>query len=196
MTDTRRRNVMTFVGETGAGKTTLLLETLKQYSGGMVTILDPQNERELVQNFAKIPLDKIQYQNNGRYRCVTRDWKNFTNECLKNYNPESNKKGIIIYDDASSYITQDEFKPLTDLMSGVRHKSLDMGFMFHNLWRIPPYILHSSTYITIFKTGEPIDRQAAGRFPHSERIINAFLSVDANPDPHYFEIVKIHGVHG
>ena len=193
--ESRRRYAVTLVGETETGKTTAAIQMIDSYTDGMVTIFDPNNENDL-RKYSQIPLEQIAYQKKGVYRCVTIDHKAFTLECLKNYNRTTNsgKKGLIVYDDCTPYFSQQPDKDILQLMVGVRHASNDIITCFHQLWRIPPFVIDNSQIIVIFKTGESPEKGDIKRFRHGARIMEAFKRVEAHPDPHHYEIVITTGV--
>ena len=189
----KRRNVVTVVGETEAGKTTLILELIKDYDPerGMVTILDTQGESKLKQ-FAEINMNQITMQKSGIYRVMSQNWKTFVDESRKNFMPGSEKKGLVFIDDAD-LIEQNEYKPLTDLLGGVRHKKVDFISSYHNLWRVPPYIMDNTQILILFKTGEAIEKGNIKRFKKGARIMEAQIEVEENPNKHFYKIIPLHG---
>ena len=190
--DTRRRLVITVVGETESGKTTWCVTECDNYNGGRVTILDYQQARNLAK-YPTMPMSYVDKQRKGIYRVVNHDWKKFTELCVKAYQ-RNDMKGLIYYDDASTYMLSNEFKPLTDLMGGVRHKGCDIITTHHQLWSVPPYIMNNTQILVLFKTGEAADKGDPKRFKHYDRIQEAFNRVSANSNKHYHEIVKLYGI--
>ena len=188
-----RRLVTVIVGETEAGKTTQLIKMIDNYQRGMQTIFDPQFERAL-RKYPEVPLEWIHKQTKGTYRYTGTDVKGFIDQCLLNYNFKSDKEGHVCFDDSTPHFEQQTYRPLNDLMYGVRHKHLDITFLFHNLWRVPPYIMDAAQIVVIFKTGEHPSKGDVKRFRHGERILEAFEQVSKHPNKHYFKIVKIHGL--
>lgn len=188
-----RRNVVTVVGETGTGKTTLVDSIIQDYlpERGMVTILDTQGER-LLKKYPEISMDKIRLQKSGQYRVTSQNWKSFIDECAKVYKPGSESKGLVYLDDAD-LIPQAEYKPLTDMLGGVRHKHLDFMSSYHLLWRVPPYIMDNSQLLILFKTGEAIEKGDIKRFKHGARIMEAQQEVEANPNQFFHKVIKLHG---
>jgi len=189
----KRRNVVTVVGETEAGKTTLIKRLIEDYdpNRGMVTILDTQGESAL-KKYAEIEMNQIKLQKSGVYRVTSQNYKSFIEECRNNFKPGSQKKGMVYIDDAD-LMEQNEFKPLTDMLGGVRHKKLDFISSHHNLWRVPPYIMDNSQILILFKTGEAIDKGNLKRFKKGERIMQAQVEVEENPNKHFYKIIPLHG---
>lgn len=190
---TRRRNVTVFVGETESGKTTAMMEVIDSYEHGMVTILDPNNEKDLAAKYSEITMDKVPLQKTGTYRVVSRDFKTFAKACLQNYNEHSEKEGLVCMDDLTSFVPQQKDEDLTELMVSVRHSRLDMILVFHQLWRVPPYILDNAQQLVLFKTGESTDKKDLARFPHSHRVLDAFKRVAGNVNRHHYEVVPLTG---
>lgn len=189
----KRRNAVTVVGETGSGKTTLVMDIIDSYlpERGMVTILDTQGEK-MLKKYPEIPMEKIILQKSGTYRVTSGDWQEFITQCAINYAPKTTKKGMLYIDDADK-ISQTEYKPITDLMGGVRHKELDFMSSFHLLWRVPSYIMDNSQILILFKTGESIDKGDLNRFKHGQRIAEAFEEVEANIDRHFYKVIPLYG---
>lgn len=188
-----RRKVTTIVGEVEIGKTTQALGIINPYEHGMVTIHDYQGEPQL-QSFPEIGLDQMRAQKSGKYRVSTSDWKTFIDHCLYNYRIGSDKKGMIYFDDMSSWVPQAKYQPLHDLMTGLRHKHLDILSTHHHLWRVPPYVMDDTHYLVIMKTGEAPDKGDVKRFKHGQRILEAFERVAASTNKHALEVVKLYGV--
>jgi len=189
--DTRRRKVVIICGESEIGKSTQTRGIIENYTDGMVTALDFNSE---IDYLAEIPLEMVPKQNKGNYKVTTVNWQRFIELCRINY-PEKGgkKKGLIVFEDASGYIKSQEHKPLMALMTGVRHRKLDILFIFHQLWRIPPFVMDQAQELVLFKTGEAQDKGDVKKFRHGDRIMKAFEEVEKNPNVHHFEIVKLTG---
>lgn len=189
----RRRRVIDIVGETEIGKTTALIEMLDNYSGGMGTIYDPQNEKEL-SKYPEMPSSLMIKQTSGIYRVTDCDFKTFINNCNLMYHRKSEKKGVVAIDDASSHTPSNPYPPLIKLMQGVRHKHLDIIMLFHQLWRIPPFVIDNTQTIILKKTGEEPEKGAASRFRHGSRLLEAFARVETDPNIYATEVVDLTGV--
>jgi hypothetical protein len=199
MTDDPRRQNIALIGETEIGKTTAFMKMIDDYDRGMVTILNYQNEPDICEAYPEIPLYPendspacIANQVKGVYQCQTTDWKGFIGEQLKNYHRDSKKSGMIVLDDASSYVLH-LYQPLLDLMIGLRHKKLDIIHVHHQLWRVPPFIIDNCQVLILFKTGEAIEKGDVKRFRHGDKIMEAQRIVEAHPDKHFCKMVKLTG---
>ena len=188
-----RRKVVTVIGETEIGKTSFVVSMLEKYRHGMVTIFDYQFER-LLRRYPEINFANMAAQRKGKYRVSSSDWKQFVDVANKLYNKTSTNKGLIYFDDATPYIPKQDYEPLLTLLTGVRHKRLDVMFSFHQLWTTPLQIVRNTQEIILFKTGESEDMGDLARFRHGDRIKEAFIRVKNHPDKHHFERIKLHGI--
>jgi len=189
----RRRKVIDIVGETEIGKTTALIEMIDNYDGGMVTILDVQHERALAK-YPEMPAGYMTRQTTGIYRVTDCDFKTFVDNCHLMYNKDSEKRGLVCFDDASGYINSAVYQPFLKLMQGVRHTGLDIIMLFHQLWRIPPYIVDNTQVMILKKTGETPDKGDVKRFRHGDRLLDAFALVESDEDMYYTQVVDLTGV--
>lgn len=183
-----RKNTIIW-GEKDAGKTSQILAMIDAFQHGKVIIYDKQNEFK----YWKYPLiDKgyIPFMKSGIYRFYDPDWKDF----IKMVDLHFPKKGLMILEDAGTYLDRTEFKPLTSIMGGVRHKYLDTILTFHQLSRIPPYVLANGDVFMIFKTNETIKADSElTKVPKYEQLRPHIEEVEAHPDIHHFKIVHIRG---
>lgn len=203
MSKGRRRRCVTIIGETDIGKTTAFCKMIDNYTGGMVSLLNYQGEPDLLARYREVPLYPedgspvcLAAQNSGVYQVVTTNWQGFIEECQKNFNKDSEKSGMVVFDDQSSYMPQGKYQPMVDLMVGLRHKRLDIINVHHQLMRVPPFIIDNTQTVILFKTGEDPDKLDPLRFRHGHRIIEAAREVEANPFKHFHKTIDLTGVEG
>lgn len=186
----RNRRLIVIPGLVNTGKTTQIMKMIDNYKHGKILIFDKQNDA-IYDVFAKIPIEAIKHQRSGIYKIFQTDWKEVIIEMNDHF-----RKGLIILEDAGSYLPQYEFKPLYSMFVGRRHREhhCDLIITFHSINRIPPYVLESLDILILFKTNENLSSSIKDSVPRPDAVKFYFDKVEAHPDPHYFEILNLTGL--
>lgn len=91
---------------------------------------------------------------------------------------------MIVYEDAYKYIPSSVMpKPVNDFLIDLRHRNVDVIFVYHSLRRVPPILFEMTNYITLFKTNDIID-SSQSKIPNFNAVKRAWESVTADRNEH------------
>ncbi len=179
----RGRKRILICGGTETGKSTLILEIIekRRKTENNVIIHDPNRQTKYLQ-FAEINFDQFRNMKKGCYRINNGEFKTFFNITYNHF-----KNGLVVSEDASTYLTPYPDKEIYPNLIALRHKdhNVDLIFVAHALRRVPPYLIEQLNEIVLFKTGDSWEK-IKDRFPDNkvEEIKKAFDEVNGDPNPH------------
>lgn len=192
MSEERPRKAMAIVGINNTGKTTQILKMIKDFRHGKVIILDKMDEKAY-KIFPELPRKElIGHLKRGKYRIHSphrNEQLQIVDEISENLKPGA----LIVLEDASAYIPQKEYKPLTDMFGARRHRrgDWDIVMSFWSINRIPPFVLEALDVIILFKTNDNPEKHLKDSCPQPQVVIDTYMKVENHPDPHYFEIIEL-----
>lgn len=182
----RRRKLIVLVGLNGAGKTVAILEMMKSFQHGKILIYDRQLEPEY-SRFAEISLDLVKHMQKGTYRVTGTDWQ----EIITRLNEIPFDEGLLILEDSQSYLTSQEYKPLSDILVSRRHRGTDITLCFHSLNRVPPYVLEAMDTLVLFKTNDNPEAHIKQSIPRPELILRFYNQVERHQWDHYHAVINV-----
>lgn len=185
----RARKVIAFVGLTDTGKTTQIKKMIKNFKHGKVFILDKQKE-SLYACYAEINPRMIKQQQNGIYRIHTP----FREEQLKIVDELSIhfKDGLIVLEDAATYIPKTEYRPLVNIMGSRRHQGgIDLIMTFHSINRIPVFCLEHIDIMILFKTNDNAEKHLKGSVPQPQLVQEFYKKVEAHPSQYFYWVIDL-----
>jgi len=185
----RARKVVVFVGLTDTGKTTQIMKMIRAYKHGKIFILDKQNEEKYA-GFAEIPKEMIKHQNSGIYRIHSP----YREEQLKIVDELSVhfRDGMMVLEDAATYIPTKEYKPLVDIMGSRRHQGgIDLVMTFHSINRIPPFCLEHIDVMILFKTNDNAEKHLKDSVPQPQLIQQFYKKVEEHPSQYFHWVIDL-----
>jgi len=184
MAQSRNRGVCGIAGERGRGKTSKLLKLFEAYKYGGVTVYDWDDD-PMYDDYPVIPLEKVKLQESGAYKIQNPDWKLVIDTLGEK---DANGKALVMdraicLEDITSYIPNNEYKPLTSIMGSCRKLHIDLFLTMHQINRCPPFILQNLDMLTLFKTSDNLDQVVKDSIRKPELVEHWFAKIKADPDP-------------
>ncbi len=90
-------------------------------------------------------------------------------------------RGVVVFEEATSMFGYHRDDDTASIMTRSRHTGTCLIFCFHSFADIPRYIARNSDFLVLFKTGDVVEDVAKKFGRGNDKIINAFLEIQAAP---------------